>query len=329
MPTTYTPNAANDPATYSLPSDLDNATAESVNVAFRALADKAAHAYSVFAQLAASNTFIGTQKIGTPAATDHAIEVLGSGRWRPLLVAHVGFTYLGEETELRYYVNDPAAGGGAYFGAITCNAVYAFSGVWQQQANALGSTAVLFRGTGFDLSYMPPGSADWATWPLAGGEIWAKNVYAGADFLYASPKTRTMYLTPAQASGGAFVESGAGNLSLTSLGFAWWRLQLPVGATVTRVDIKHSQATSTPERYELVTRDPQFSAPSSAPTWTAISGAAASVDTSTGYKVSSIIHSTLVSSSGELYLLWRPIDTGSTFSSAKVTWTEPGAGREY
>lgn len=178
MPTTYTPNASNDPATYTLPSDLDNATAESVNVAFRALADKAAHAYSVFARLATSNTFAGQIKIGTPAATDHALEVLGSGRWRPLLVAHVGFTYLGEEAEVRYYVNDPAAGGGAYFGAIVCNAVYAFSGIWQQQANFLGSTAILFKGTGFDFSYVPPGSADWATWPTGQAEVFAGSVTA-------------------------------------------------------------------------------------------------------------------------------------------------------
>ena len=329
MPTTYTPNASNDPATYTLPSDLDNATAESVNAALRALADKNAHAYQVFAQLLASNTFNGTQKIDTPAPTDHAIEVLGHGRWRPLLVAHTNISYLGEEAELRYYVNDPAGGGGAYYGAIVCNAVYSFGGIWQQQANAFGSTAILFRSTGFDFSYMPPGSADWSTWPQGSGEVYAKYVYALNEFRYINALTRTMYLTPAQARGGDFIDSGTGNLTISSGSYVWWRIQLPVGASITRVDIKHNQSISTPDRFELATRDAQFTAPSSAPTWTAVVGGAASVDTSTGYKVSSIVHTQLISASTELFLLWRPIDNGCTFCSAKVTWTDPGAGREY
>ena len=143
MPTTYTPNASNDPATYTLPSDLDNATAESVNVAFRALADKAAHAYSVFAQLAGPvNTFTGQIKVQPVNAADHAFEVLGSGAWHPLMVSHTGITYLGEEAEVRLYVNNPALGGGPYYGAIVCNAVY--DTIWKQQANAFGSTAILF-----------------------------------------------------------------------------------------------------------------------------------------------------------------------------------------
>ena len=328
MPTTYTPNASNDPATYTLPSDLDNATAESVNVAFRALADKAAHAYSVFAQLAAPvNTFTGQIKVNTPTATDHAFEVLGSGRWRPLLVAHCGFTYLGEETELRYYVNDPTAGGGAYFGAITCNAVY--DTVWKQQSNFLPSTAILFKSTGVDFSFMPSGSADWASWPQGAGDIHCSYLYPTNDIQWAANKTRTMYLTPAQAQGAGGIETGNGDLVTSSGSFAWWRIQLPVGASVTRVDIKHSQSVATGDRFDLATRNPNFSAPTSAPSWSLIPGSSAATDSSTGYKVSSIVHTEIVSASTELYLLWRPIDNACQFSSAKVTWSEGGPGREY
>jgi hypothetical protein len=320
MPTTYTPNAANNPATYTLPSDLDNASAESVNVAFRALADKAAHAASVFAQLGTANTFTGQQTIND---TNGFLEIAGSARWKLMVSGHCGVTDGSQEGEVRYYANDPTLGD-PYYGAITCNAYWTGS-IWRQQADTVGSTAILFRSTGFDFGYKGPGSSDWSSWPQGTGTINALAILANSH-LFSSAKTRTMELTPANKVGGTIVDTFTGSL-LNDGGYAWFRLQLPLGAVITRIDIKHYQNTSSADAFVVVSKDVKWSAATTTPTLS--DGATATVDTSTGWKISSITTSSSINLLNEKFLVWRPVDNANLFAAAKVTWTDVGPEREY
>jgi hypothetical protein len=57
--TTYSGNAANNPASITIPSDGDDADASSVNVAFEALMDKVVHVLNGFTTFASNKTFSG------------------------------------------------------------------------------------------------------------------------------------------------------------------------------------------------------------------------------------------------------------------------------
>lgn len=324
MPTTYTPNASNDPATYTLPSDLDNAMVESVNVAFRAIADKLAHNYSVFAQLAASNTFTAQQKISD---ANGFLEIVGNAAWKLMLMGHTGVTDGTQECEVRLYSNNPSLGGGAYFGALTVNAFWTGSD-WQQQCNTQNSTAILFRGTGFDVAMMPAGSADWALWPQASGETWAKTAYALTDFRYLNQlaRTRTLPLDTLQVLSATAVRTANGLEFTSPAGQCSMPIMLAHGCQITRVDVMINRVSASIARCTFWrTSGHAWTDPGTAPSSTSVVQSSTS---SGGVGTATLNLSETINSNNEYRLQigdsTLPLGNGDIICGVRVSYNDPG-----
>lgn len=259
MPTTYTPNASNDPATFTLPSDLDNATAESLNQALRALADKGAHAYQVFAQLALSNVFAASQVVDVD---DSVAPLLKTTK---LPGAHPGHA----ENKWKRVVEVPTVGDSTlciYSGTIAvpghwCITHNARWGVgdqqWIQQDAARDSVALMSIGRALLWSTQPPGtSAQWSTWPTlrATGSPLA-NILSVGEFAYAQARPRTTYLQICNATGAALVNGADGSVGTAGTGnYIRWPLHLPPGAELVSIAIK-AFITDPGDVFALIRRD--------------------------------------------------------------------------
>lgn len=243
MPTSYTPNAANNPATITLPSDLDDANAESVNLAFRAVADRGAHLQTVAALLAQANVFtVNQQEVSNNDASTPAWKVTkdaGSGGdavnyFKNILEAKIA----NMSGEWRFYSGRTT---GPAHAAVTCNAAWDTTNHrWFADDTGFDSIALLFeQGTGMRLSRRAAGAGTWTDWAaqtsgsfVAQGDLACNgnvstssnvtatlditaggNVRSGSSFNFTSPP-----ITPFPVS--IFDAIGADDGSGSHLGFA-------------------------------------------------------------------------------------------------------------
>lgn len=257
MPTNYTPVPGNAPATITLPSDADDADAESVNVAFRAIAD---NLYGEAAIKANPNTFTRGQVIDTTSASEGLIKTNlpstkdsnPSNAWQPLIESLADDVYV-------YSGDNPAAALGGF--AVTYNAKWVpANNRWEAQNSAhnaymfslnygnIYASAVKSQATG--------GPANWATWPafgspnLVGDMYLGRNMHVGGDvigsdngifsgavsapfFDYPSPQPKSTILFP---------EGGNQSSTLFNIlqpgAYAIYRITVPTGATLGEVTVK-------------------------------------------------------------------------------------------
>ena len=257
MPTNYTPVPGNAPATITLPSDADDADAESVNVALRAIAD---NLMGLAAIKANANTFTRGQVIDCPSASEGLIKTNlpstkdsnPSNAWQPLIESLADDAYV--------YSGDNA---GATLGGfvIAYNAKWVpANNRWESQNSAHNAIALIVNYGDLYISGQKSvatgGPANWATWPAYGspnlrGDLFiSRNLnvagdIAGADngifqgalsapfFDYLSPQTRSHLLFPE----GGF----AGNTLYSVLNpgeQAIYRINVPTQATLGEVTVK-------------------------------------------------------------------------------------------
>lgn len=332
MPTTYTPNPNNNPVTYQLPSDLDAATAESINAAVRALADKNAHAYQVFAQLALANTFEHGQHIneldaGTPliATTAYPTDHPGSpgNKWKIIFsqptngASAVGF----------YAGSDPNNG----HWCLSYNARWIVSNQeWVQLEPSRDSFALIQEGRGLSWRIQPAGQTHgWATWPTdLGPGIPSANFSAAGEFNYIEPKPRTSYLQMSTAAGNVIHSGLNGSISPVASGdIIRWPIDLPPGAVLLALSVKFGISTP-PDKFALVRRFPG--------TFVLGTSNNTSVETElAAITVSSVTSGTAVQplpmpSGGievvggdALAFLWTP-HTGNYVDGIRLDWLDPG-----
>jgi hypothetical protein len=338
MPTTYTPNASNDPATYTLPSDLDNASAESVNAALRSIADKAHHAYQVFAQLAAANTMTArnTYSITDAAEPSVATTVMASddanvgNKWKCFRRHRVASSP--SNSYVREWFGITGGGGEALY-AITLNSYWVpASSHWEQDTSSYGSIALMLHPSiGAITSYVAAGAGSWSAWPtttpVSFGGLKTPGPVSAGDFKFVEDKQRMLHLSSSSARGGTIISSAQGDL-LNDLGYCWWRIQLPDGAVLGNMEIKHYQDGASGDTFQIYTKDALWSSPSS--TTSLIAGTSVTANSTIGYKVTTLASSGLtLDNDYEKFLVWKPIDTNNRFSSARLPWFDRGPGRDY
>jgi hypothetical protein len=339
MPTTYTPNASNDPATYTLPSDLDNATAESVNAVLRSIADKAHHAYQVFAQLAAANTLTARNTYSITDAAEPSVltSVMASddanvgNKWKCFRRHRVA------SSPANSYVREwfgITGGSGEAIYAITLNSYWVpASAHWEQDTSSYGSFALMLHSSiGTITSYVAAGAGTWSAWPtstpISFGGLKTPGPVSAGDFTFVQDKQRMLNLSAPSARGGGVVDSGSGNLSLNDLGYCWWRIQLPHGSTLGNMEIKHYQSGASGCTFQLYIKDALWGSPSSAPSLTP--GTSVTANSTIGYKVTTLSSSGItIDNAYERFLVWKPIDTLNQFVSARLPWFDRGPGRDY
>jgi hypothetical protein len=333
MPTTYTPNPNNDPATYQLPSDLDAATAESINAAVRALADKNAHAYQVFAQLAQANVFTRGQVvdevdagIALVATTNYPSDHPGSpgNRWKLIFAqptngaSSVGF----------YAGGDPVRG----HWAIVYNARWIVSSQqWQQQHTGRDSFALIQEGRGLSWRIQPEGqSAGWLDWPTdLGPSIPSANFSAAGEFNYVEPKPRTTYVKMGSAAGGSVTWSGFNRqvVPTSSGSYIWWEIDLPPDAVLLSAAVRVG-ITSPPDVFHLTSRN--------AGTWNLLSSNTNSaeaelltINAGSATAGPAVLPFAIppggitVSDGQQLAIRWTP-HTGNYVDGIRLDWLDPG-----
>lgn len=174
MPTTYTPNPASNPATVTLPSDLDNASAESVNAALRAIADRSAYVYTKAALLAQANIFTaGPQEVHVTNSATAALvtrttaadDANAANVWKAVL----GFKIAGPTGRyVNAYVGRRIEDSGQGDFIIVTNAEWNPSTqLWSLIDAAWGATAINISVGGLFWSGKAPGASPWPSWPNA------------------------------------------------------------------------------------------------------------------------------------------------------------------
>lgn len=182
MPTNYTPVPGNAPATITLPSDLDDADAESVNLAFRAIAD---NLMGLAALKAAANVFtLNQQEVSNNDASTPAWVVnkdAGSGgdaanMFKNILEAKIA----NMSGRVRFYSGRTTGVGHAIF---TINAAWDTTNHrWFADDTGFDSIGLQFeQGMGIRLASRAPGAGTWTDWStLTLGDITAgRHVFAG------------------------------------------------------------------------------------------------------------------------------------------------------
>lgn len=338
MPTTYSANPANAPATYTLPSDLDDATAESVNVVFRALAD---NLVGLTALLNQQNTFTAaplevdvndseTAALVTRRTTDD--DSHSGNVWKAVM----GFALGGGGGS---YVNIYAGkiGGPQQF-AIVLNAVWDTSTqTWSKDNTGADSIALLMSLTGsVQISKKPAGSGTWSTWPtnsgvinvnsFVGADVTASDVVSAVngfftpgstgDFTYAPVKIRLPIAVPLGDGSNNFViatgsEYGA---KTGSSGVQQYPLRFPENCGGATVEIMFKQSSAATSFFEVTkyTSD-----------WTAKTISSTSVDSGTTPAASGVNTLTLnvstIIAGAEYRLRWAPGATADLLFAVRVT----------
>jgi hypothetical protein len=347
MPTTYTPVPSNAPATITLPSDLDDATAESVNVAFRAIAD---NLMGLAALKSASNTFTRMQSIEiadnpdepliSTTRTPHNYIANTANPWKRLTGFATGGGAGGRQASL--YIGDGTQG----LFAIVVNAYWRLTTqLWRQEDASVASHALIITTAGIKYHLQTAGHADWSTWPFTGASMLLDSVFAsslsatgdvtaggtswaGASFLYNSPITRTHTPIPIlngsdiqlDTASGDFIPNGA----ITATERRRFVFRLPHGATMNGIEVVHYQNTSTGNGFFLYQRTSNYASPGAvSPTLIGSVGVGAA---STGYKMTTVpTGSHTIDGTKDYVLEWAPQDAGDRIQAARViTWSDLG-----
>lgn len=263
MPTNYTPVPGNAPAVITLPSDLDDADAESVNLAFRAVED---NLMGLAALKAAANVFTANQQeVSSNDASTPAWVVTkdsGSGGDAANFFKNIGeYKIANMSGKWRFYSGRTT---GPAHAAVTCNAAWDTTAHrWFADDTGFDSIALLFeQGTGLRLSRRAAGAGTWTDWSVqtsgsfvAQGDLACNgnvatasnvtatlditagaNVIAGGEFNYPSTKSRVT-IVPLQAatSTGASVRAAGGAWELPANTRIEVPISLPNGATIDAV----------------------------------------------------------------------------------------------
>jgi len=331
MPTTYTPNPNNDPTTYQLPSDLDAATAESVNVALRALADKGAHDWYTFAKLALVNIFSRGQVIDATNSEEPLVKSTkyptddpanGANKWKRILEVPTN----GSTTLALYAGSDPTD----EHWAIVYNAWWSVGDqAWHQGDGTRDSFALLHRGRDITWRIQPAGTAaTWTQWPgtVPVGQP-VGNVATLGEYVYALKKPRTTYLNLYSAAGYNVLFDGFnGRVVANDTGFISWPINLPPDAVILSIGVKASIYTPT-DSFQLIRRSP-----GSFDLFTGNTAAAEAIlSTATASSVTSGLTVFLlplgsgisVQESDCLLLRWVPHNT-NVVDAIRIDWLDPG-----
>lgn len=252
MPTEYTPDEGNNPATVTLPSDLDAKTAESVNAAFRALADKIAYTQDTTPLLAALNTFTRGQKINPPDDDDALIQSnrypADTNRWARILEVQC-------EVNIRLRMFQGGFAGAGRF-AITVNAEWDITNqLWQQDNAATESSALIMATDYVSFHAQTAGASPWGTWPTVTGSV--GNVRCSGEFRYTETKTRVRTIPVTSAAGPVSYSGADGSVSPTTIGdhsFIRWPIRLPFGAVLQKVYVNHFISESASETFRITRR---------------------------------------------------------------------------
>lgn len=309
MPTTYTPDAGNNPATITLPSDLDTKTAESVNAAFRALADKSAFLNAATAKIAVANTFTEGQIINPPDEDDLILSCTrtpgttpSGNKWTPAFRFNLGGGY-----SLRMFVgSSPGVGRMAW----TINAVWNIDDqLWELEDSGETASALVWRAADFSVYYVDAETdpfASWASVPSVGSTA---AVRALGEFRYAQPKSRTRTIPVSTASGADIGFSGAdGSVSPNTLdnhSYIRFPLRVAPGDTLTKVNVLHHISVSATETFAVTRRRPTWDVGDPVVPSEDVLASVVS-DSATGDHITSITVSATVDKYDELCLRWTP-----------------------
>lgn len=323
MPTTYTPNAANNPGDITLPSDLDPATAESINAALRALGDKSAFAIATRAALAAVNTFTRGQVI---EPTDESEALIASERYpgsitadnRWALVARFRYD---EDRAFRIFTGGL---GGIGRLALTLNARWSVANQeWFLEDDDGDAAAILWKADALTLHHVAAGTSPFLHWPSTGSAAFR----ATGEFRYTQTKTRirTIPVTSAAGSVGYNGASGAANAAVLGVqDFIRWPIRLPPEAILQKVEVLHRIDSSATEKFRITRRRTTWDPfDTTIPTETILTEVDS--DSSPGDHITTITVSAAVDRSDEICLLWVP--SAILFNEVyaiRVEWADQG-----
>lgn len=326
MPTTYTPDAGNNPASYSLPSDLDPNTAESVNGALRALGDKAAYAIATRASLAAFNEFTRGQLINPTSESEALIEsdrypgdITADNRWALV------FEFKYENNRRLRMFTGGLQGIGRM--AWTMNAVWSVEDqLWSLEDDTAEAAAILWTDETLTLHHVAVGTAPFLHWPNT--SIGSAGTFrAAGEFRYASAKNRVRTIPVTMAAGPVSFDGADGSVGVATLddhSYIRFPIWLPPGAVLQKVNILHTINSSAVETF-AVTRRRNTWDPGSITTAAESVLATQDSDSSTGNKITSVTVSAAVDRYDELSLRWTPSGLlGNDVYAITVEWADQG-----
>lgn len=304
MPTVYTPDEGNNPATISLPADLEPKTAESVNAALRALADKIAYTQDTTPLLAAFNAFTRGQRI-TPPDDEEAMITSDripddENRWVPIISVP-----LETNRHLRMFAGG-FSGAGRF--ALTVNAQWDVElQEWSRDDNS-GEASALIAATDYvSFHSIGSGTDPWSTWPTASGNT--GNVRCSGEFQYISSKTRQRTIPVSSATGAVTFSGADGSAGAAVIGdhsyIRWW-LRLAPGVVLSKVSVLHHIATSATETFRVTRRRSTWD-PFDVQTPAEEELVEVDSDSATGDHITVLnVSGTTVDKYDELCLLWEP-----------------------
>lgn len=336
MPTTYTPVPGNAPATYTLPSDLDDADAESVNLTFRAAID---NLMGLTALLAQQNTFTaGPLEVDVNDSTIAALvtrrttddDSHSGNKWKAVL----GFALGGGGGS---YVNVYAGKiGGAQQFAIVLNAVWSTSAQnWSKDNTGADSIALLMSISGsVQISRKAAGTGTWTDWPTDDGVLNVDTVSSNlvstgtasasggfytpgstGDFNYAPVKLRNPMPVPLSGGTSHFSGSNGEKFTFGDTSHIHIPLRLPENAGGCDVEIMFNQSSSAQSTYRISRYDADWTTPGSLSETDVVSATTPAVS---GYNKLTLTLSSIHVGS-EYRIVWVPGAAADNMVAARVT----------
>lgn len=343
MPTTYTPNPALNPATITLPSDLDDAIAESVNAALRDIANRGAHVYTLAALLAQSNVFTASQQevsVNDPSMPAWIVNKdAGSSGDVANFFKNIGeYKIAGMSGKWRLYSGRTS---GPAHAIITVNAAWDTTNHrWFADDTAFDSIGLLFeQGTGMRLSRRAAGAGTWTDWSaqtsgsfVAQGDvacngdlITASKVKAATAFEYVTPPVRATVLPVTSVAGGitgSIFDFATGALVKAASDTGLWTIRIPHGSTLTSVDIMINKAGATASNFYAEQKSGLNWSSVNAGSYTQLSTQSS---TSSGLQIKTVSFGGLTVDSTRAYAVRVSGGDNSDFIHAlRINWTDPG-----
>jgi hypothetical protein len=334
MPTNYTPVPGNAPAVITLPSDLDAASAESVNLAFRALADNMMGLTAILDQ---PNEFTGAPIIVNVTNAETAALVTqtiaaddanAANIWKAVLGFNVG----------SYYVNIYVGRDGAAEQFIfAVNGVWnAVTQVWIADDHLHPSLALILSVDGARISHRGAGFGSWTTWPTTsgdlslGGTLFAAaaavvgDIAAGTgNFAYAPARVRTSMMPTGVVCAGGHNGGNGEVLTNGSRSYVYFSLNLPSNSPGGTIEIVHHQSTATPSVFRLEVITCNFAAPAACSS--AWIGTATGPTASGYYKATIDLTLLTFDQTKEYRLQWYPGDAADAVEGIRmVAWEDNG-----
>lgn len=260
MPTTYTPDTDNNPASITLPSDLDPFVAEAFNAAFRALADKIKYTQETSALIASRNNFSRGQIIEPPHEDEPVIgtehipgEDDDDNIWKMIFDFRITSIQ-----SVRLYVGSNSAAGRV---AIVQGAHWLIPDQkWTLDNEAADAVALIWRQANLSWLFVPAGSEDWENWPTTKPTANGHLISTG-EFRYAQSR-QTIRTVPVTSACGAVSFSGTdGSVSPTTLddhSYIRFPLYLPVGSVLQKVYVLHFVNNEASETFRVTRRRPTW-----------------------------------------------------------------------